>query len=299
MIDMRPWLILGGYGQLGTALQKELTNRNIAFQAYSSTEIDIRDFINVKNKLFSLNPRVIINCAGWTNVNKAEEYEKEATLINAYAAGNLAKIAQQLDSVLVQISSDYIFSGDKNSPYSVDDLADPVNAYGRSKAFGEKLILDQSITKLYIFRTAWLYSEFGKNFVKIILQNYIKKQFPIKVVNDQTGSPTCAFDLSFQIVESVVQGIPFGIYHAVNLGQATWYDLAKAALENLNFDTNVIKPIKYAEYESNVVRPRNSSLDMSKWENTTIPQLKIWPEALSNKIQDIFNRVESEYSNEI
>jgi dTDP-4-dehydrorhamnose reductase len=299
MKKARPWLVVGGNGQLGIEVRKELIRRNIDFQALSSKELDIRDFKSVTNGVSEINPRVIVNCSGWTNVSKAEEHEKEANLLNAYAPAHLARTAQELNSVFVHVSSDYVFSGASNSPYKVEDTTNPVNAYGRSKALGEKLLAELSISRLYLFRTAWLYSEHRQNFVKNILKAYLSGTNPIKVVSDQIGSPTSASDLSFQIIESVIQGIPFGVHHAVNLGAATWYDLAQAALRTLNLDVNYVVPISYADFPSKVVRPRCTLLDMSKWDHISMPKMKEWDEALNLKIHAVFKSVVSENSSEI
>lgn len=299
MKTVRPWLIVGGNGQLGKEVRKELTRREIDFQAFSSKELDIRDFESITHGVSAIKPSVIVNCSGWTNVSSAEEHEMEANLLNAYAPAHLARTAQELNSVFIHVSSDYVFSGANNSPYKVEDTTNPVNAYGRSKALGEKLLADLSYSKLYLFRTAWLYSEHGQNFVKSILKTYLSGTYPIKVVNDQIGSPTSASDLSFQIIESVMQGIPFGVHHAVNLGAATWYELAQAALRTLKLDVNYVVPISYADFPSKVVRPRCTILDMSKWDHIVMPKMKEWKEALNFKIDDVFNKVVSENSSEI
>jgi dTDP-4-dehydrorhamnose reductase len=296
MPDEGSWAIIGGFGQLGRALQRELALRAIDHNAISSQEIDIRDFRATRKFLVRLNPRVLINCAGWTDVLSAEANEQSAIILNAGAVENLALISKDIDAIFLHISSDYVFSGKKNAPYLVDDVLDPINAYGRSKALGESLLINLSLRKFYIFRTAWLYSEFGHNFMKSILKKRLEGHSPIKIVNDQFGSPTSASDLAFQIVETIIQNLPAGIYHAVNSGSASWYELATAAYHKLGISTGELVSVSGKEYQSGIERPRNSTLDTSGWEMYPIPRMQPWQNALASTIRDISESVERENS---
>ena len=293
------WCIVGAGGQLGQAIVEELSKRGAYFKALSSAQLDIRDFESVRKQILHLRPKVIVNCAGWTDVPGAEKNEKLATILNAYAVENIAKAGSDVGSIVVQISSDYVFSGDKNQPYVEADPLNPINAYGRSKALGEQLISKLDYSRIYVFRTAWLYSEFGRNFVKMILRKFITQDYPLRVVNDQFGNPTSAAELAFQIVESVSSGIPFGTYHAVNTNCASWYDLSRSSFENLALDTSNLIEIPSSDFESKVKRPINSCLDTSKWLLTQVPVMRDWKIALQDTIENVYQAVEREVQDEI
>lgn len=292
------WLIVGAGGQLGQAVQKELSKREINFLAFTSSQLDVRDHENVRTQIALLRPNIIVNCAGWTDVQGAEMKEDVAIALNAFAIENIVKIANGIGSKVVQISSDYVFSGDKNLPYEESDPMNPINAYGRSKALGEHLISKLNESPVYVLRTAWLHSEFGTNFVKSILRKYLTSELPIRVVNDQFGNPTSATDLAYQIVESVNNEIPFGTYHAVNTSSASWYDLSRYSLEYLGLDTNKLVGVASDESESHVNRPKNSSLGTSKWSQTNVPEMRNWKIALQDTIQNIYVSVEREVQND-
>lgn len=286
-IKSKLWLILGGSGQLGKSLQIQLLNNHTKFVAPSSKDLDIRDFQETRSYILSLKPVVVINCAGWTDVVRAESFQTEANVLNGRAVHNLISACKEISSTLAHISTDYVFSGSKSSPYLVDDIVDPINAYGKSKVMGERFILESKAEKFYIFRTAWLYSEFGVNFVKKIILKQKSGQSHIKVVNDQFGNPTSASDLASQIIRSVELNIPYGIYHAVNTGMASWYDLAIKTLEFSGKDSSVIQPIDSKEYLSEVHRPIDTSLDTSQWLSLDIPAMRSWEEALSFEVPRI------------
>lgn len=298
MQGVHDWLIVGAGGQLGQAIGKELSKRGVNFSALSSVQLDVRDYEKVREQILHFKPKVIVNCAGWTDVTGAEKNEELATMLNAYAVENIAKAAIDVDSILVQISSDYVFSGDKNHPYEESDSLSPINAYGRSKALGEQLISHINYSQIYIFRTAWLYSEFGQNFVKTILRKFLSQAYPLRVVNDQFGNPTSAVELAFQIVESVSARIPFGTYHAVNTHCASWYDLSRFAFENLALDTSNLIGIPSSEFESEVKRPINSCLDTSKWLQTQVPEMQNWKIALQETVEKVYQTVEREVQDE-
>lgn len=293
------WFIVGAGGQLGQAIVKELSKRGVNFRALSSDQLDVRDYESVRNQILHFKPKVIVNCAGWTDVPGAEKNEELATILNAYAVENIAKAGREVDSIIVQISSDYVFSGDKIQPYVEDDPLTPINAYGRSKALGEQLISEMNYSRVYVFRTAWLYSEFGRNFVKTILRKFLLQDYPLRVVNDQFGNPTSAAELAFQIVESVSNRIPFGTYHAVNTNCASWYDLSRSAFENLALDTSHLIGIPSSDFESKVKRPINSCLDTSKWLLTQVPEMRDWEIALQDTIENVYRAVEREVQDEI
>jgi len=285
--NKKSWLILGGTGQLGSSLQSQLLKKGIHFIAPNSKNLDLKDFVKTKNFILEYQPNVVVNCAAWTNVNDAEGNSKEANIVNGYSVVELLKACAEISATYAHVSTDYVFSGRKNSPYLVNDKTDPINAYGISKELGEKFTLESGLKEFYIFRTAWLYSEFGNNFVKSIISKYNSGQKEIKVVNDQFGNPTYAPDLAFQIVEAINFKVSFGIYHSVNSGTASWYDLAVKTVENLGYDTKKIQGVTSDEYQSDILRPKNTSLDISKWSEVGMNQMRPWDAALKSALPEI------------
>lgn len=285
------WLIIGGSGQLGQTLQRELLNSGINFIAPSSKVLDIRNFENTRNYIVEANPILVINCSGWTNVQDAENNSLQANILNGYAVENLLGSCNDISSLFIHVSTDYVYSGSKGLPYTETDVTDPINAYGSSKALGEQLIVNYNAERFYIFRTAWLYSEFGNNFVKNMIFKLYSGNADIEVVNDQFGNPTNAHDLARRIIESVISNIPYGIYNAVNTGSVSWYDFAVRTMELIGVKDKRIKPISSKEYISTVIRPLNSSLDTSKWEAIGMSEMRSWDKALDSQISSINNIV--------
>ena len=299
MKEQQEWLIFGGTGQLGRAVQMELSSRDIKFMSLSSQQLDIRDFAKVQSHILRQKPNVVLNCAGWTDVPGAEKNEESANQLNGWAVENIARVARDVRAIFIHISSDYVFSGNQKQPYCESDTIGPVNAYGRSKALGETLLSGLDYAEMYIFRTAWLYSEFGNNFVKKVLRKYLHADFPIQVVNDQFGNPTSAKDLAFQIVESLAAKIPFGVFHAVNQGRASWYDLAEYSLIELRLDSSKVVAIPSRELLENFERPVHSTLGTSKWEECGVSEMRHWKLALRDTIRGTYLATEKESQNAI
>ena len=287
------WLIIGGSGQLGQALQRELLKSGINFIAPSSKTLDIRNFEKTRDYMISANPSAVINCSGWTNVQAAENNSLQANILNGYAVENLLRSSNDISSLFIHISSDYVFSGSKGLPYTETDLTDPINAYGYSKALGEQLMINSNSKSFYLFRTAWLYSEFGNTFVKNIVLKLYSQNAVLEVVNDQFGNPTNAHDLAKRIIESVILNIPYGIYNTVNSGSVSWYIFAKRIVELLGEENERIKPISSKDHVSNVIRPMNSSLDTSKWSTVGMSEMRSWDKALEIQISSINNILKS------
>ena len=291
MLSKELWLILGGSGQLGQALQNQLIKNNIEYVAPSSKDVDINNFAEASNYIFRLKPGVIINCAGWTDVVKAENSKLEANNLNGYAVENLLKACSLFSCILVHISTDYVFSGSKSLSYSASDKVDPINAYGLSKALGERFIVESGMKNYYIFRTAWLYSEYGDNFVKTIIKKNTSGERRIEVINDLYGNPTYAVDLACQIFNLINSNIPFGIYHTVNEGVTTWFNLAKKTLELLGQKTNNIVGINSSDISSYINRPKNSAINTTKWQDLGLPEMRSWELALKSAIPQIMKNL--------
>jgi dTDP-4-dehydrorhamnose reductase len=285
------WLLTGGTGQLGTALLRELNNRESDVFSPKSSDLDITNQSEVHNFITSLGPTVIVNCAAWTDVEGAETNEDSAFKINAEGAENLALAARDCDAKFVQISTDYVFSGDTNTPWKISDLPDPKSAYGRTKAAGEDKVLKSYSKNTFLLRTSWLYSPWGKNFVKAIArQVFLGKE--LSVVDDQFGQPTSAVDLAHQIVNLVLSDSLPGIYHATNSGKASRFEFALSIVNLMGKEGLTVMPIKSSEHASNVNRPGFSVLDDNCWSSTKLTPMRNWEVALSELMPEIISELE-------
>ena len=253
-------LITGANGMLAKAVKEELKENELVCTDVEELDITNLDAVRLYTK--KVKPDYIINCAAYTAVDKAEENEELVYKINAIGPKNLAIAAQEDNAVLVHISTDYVFGGEKDvsEDYSEDDEKNPQAVYGKTKLAGEKFI-EENCKKFYIFRTAWLYGE-GHNFVRTMI-NLSKEHDKVKVVNDQHGSPTYAVDLASIIHQAMEKQIPFGVYNSTNMGYTTWYDFTKMIydLEGINCK---VTPVTSEEFKSAAKRPKNSQMSKSK-----------------------------------
>ena len=291
------WLIIGGNGQLGKSLSSVLNARGIEYQAIGSEELDIRFSEQTLTFINSVKPSIIVNAAAWTDVDEAESNFEGALAVNALGVQNLVLAAKSVNAIFVQISTDYVFSGLGSKPWTVDGHCSPVTAYGKSKKAGEKETLDNYLERSYVFRTAWLYSQWGKNFAKTMTRLALKESEQnkeVRVVNDQVGQPTFGTDLANQIVDSVTSKLPFGIYHATNSGKASWFEYAKEIFKFVNADSNRLIPIPSTEFPSKAKRPFFSVLDHEKWATTGIPVMRNWRSALADAMPSIISAIKAE-----
>jgi dTDP-4-dehydrorhamnose reductase len=278
-------MILGKKGMLGRELVRAFGNED--FIAYDSDELDITKQEAVFERLMTVQPTIVINATGYTNVDEAENEQEHALGVNGYSVGILAKACREIDATLVHFSTDYVFNGDKKSGYNEEAVTHPINAYGRSKELGEKLlleemqVLDEAMQKegdYFLIRTSWLYGNHGKNFVDTMLK-LGKEKKELKVVNDQYGKPTSAADLAQQVKWLIKSNeYPPGIYHVTNEGTTTWFELAKEIFRLAKMDVNVIACTS-AEYKMAAKRPKYAALL-----NTKLPALRGWKEALKDYI---------------
>lgn len=292
------WLIVGSNGQLGKALTAELNQRKFNFQAWGSSYLDIRSSDMTSNLIASLNPKVIINAAAWTDVDGAESNPEEAFAVNSKGAFNLAVAAKSVGAVFLHMSTDYVFSGYSNRPWLETDVRAPKSVYGFSKAAGEEAVLSEYAEKSYIFRTAWLYSKWGKNFAKTMVQKALFEHGEVKVVNDQFGQPTSAVDLARQIISSIEFQLPFGVYHATNSGQATWFEFAKEIFVSCGSEAlaDRVVPIESKSYFRPAKRPNYSVLGHDAWNQKNSKLLPIramrdWRTALGEIIPVIISDI--------
>lgn len=273
-------LVTGANGQLGCEMRRlgAVSPNNYIFTDVAELDITNADAVMYVAKHYSID--AIVNCAAYTNVDKAESDEAVAELINATAVANLARAMKEVDGTLFHISTDYVFGCEGNTPRTEDMPLDPLGVYGRTKLHGEQAILDSGC-KALIFRTSWLYSEFGNNFLKTMLRLTAEKE-SLNVVFDQVGTPTYAGDLAlaiFSIIEAGVYPGNEGIYHFSNEGVCSWYDFA-VEIANLAGNTNCrINPCHSSEFPSPVTRPPYSVLDKTKIKNTFDIDIPHWRES--------------------
>ena len=285
---MKRVLVTGANGQLGNEMCRfgAVSPNNYIFTDVA--ELDITNADAVMNAVKAASVEVIVNCAAYTNVDKAESDEATAELINATAVANLAAAMKEVGGTLFHVSTDYVFGSEGNTPRTEDMPLNPLGVYGRTKLHGEQAILESGC-KALIFRTAWLYSEFGNNFLKTMMRLTAEKE-QLNVVFDQVGTPTYAGDLAlaiFSIIEAGVYGGNEGVYHFSNEGVCSWYDFAveiAAAAGNTNCRIN---PCHSSEFPSPVTRPPYSVLDKTKIKNTFDIDIPHWRESMEYCIKRI------------
>jgi dTDP-4-dehydrorhamnose reductase len=286
------WLITGGNGQLGTAISEELLRRGVPFKAWSSNELDVSKDSKVFSTIEKLSPRVIVNCAAWTDVDAAEANEQLASKVNSHGAGNVAIASRHIGAKLLHISTDYVFSGDSTKPWKELDEMNPRSAYGRTKADGERRVLIDYPENTSIIRTAWLYSPWGKNFVKTMVKLALFESEEVRVVNNQLGQPTSATDLAKQIIDLGTSSSPIGIFHGTNSGKTSWYELAQIIFEKVGADAGRVIPISSHKLNRAAARPDYSVLDHENWSKTSVAPLQNWKSALNESLPRIKLTVE-------
>lgn len=290
-------LVTGANGQLGTCLRNSVENasHNTQFKTSNSyiftdvDELDITDTDAIAKTVKDNDIKVIVNCAAYTNVDKAESDRDYADLLNAKAVRNLADAVKANDGTLLHISTDYVFGGSiGNTPRTEDEPANPTGVYGLTKLHGEQQIWESGVKSL-IFRTAWLYSEYGRNFVKTMLSLTATKP-ELKVVFDQVGTPTYARDLAdaiFHIIENNKIDGNEGIYHYSNEGVCSWYDFTKMIAEIAGYGDCDIQPCHSDEFPSPVTRPSYSVLDKTKVKKTFDIKVPYWTDSLRKCISNL------------
>lgn len=264
-------LVTGSNGQLGNEIRRLSagSGHNFIFtdvaeqEGVETVKLDITDISTVRLVAESESVDVIVNCAAYTNVDKAEDDEETADLLNNRAPENLAIVAKECGAALIHISTDYVFGGDRSTPIKEEETPSPESAYGRTKLAGEKAVRATGC-KYIIIRTAWLYSPYGKNFLKT-MRNLTSANRTVKVVFDQVGTPTCAADLAALILHIIDNGQldRTGIYHFSNEGAVSWFDFAHEICTLSGNDCEIV-PCLSSEFPSKVKRPHYSVLDKGK-----------------------------------
>lgn len=279
-------LVTGANGQLGSELKK------IGFTALDEVfftdvaELDITDYAAIVKFIEQHEIDTIINCAAYTSVDKAEEEPELAAKINTEAVANLAKAAAKADCLLIHVSTDYVFDGTETTPYTEKSKTCPVSVYGKTKLAGERAVINSGCFHI-IIRTAWLYSAFGRNFVKTILHLADEKP-ELNVVSDQIGTPTYAEDLAraiTKIMRNEERVEHEGIYHFTNEGVCSWYDFAKEIVR-LSGKECKVNPVSTAEYPAKTQRPAYSVLDKTKIRKIFQVETPDWKDALQRMMKE-------------
>lgn len=272
-------LVTGAKGQLGFDVIKSLKYNNITHLGIDKDELDITVESDVTKFVKEYQPTIIIHCAAYTAVDKAEEDKELCHKINVLGTEYLAKAAKEVNSKFVYISTDYVFDGNGSRFFTTNDQPNPVNHYGQTKYQGE-LVVKNLLNEFYIIRISWVFGINGNNFVKTMLKLSETRE-ELNVVSDQIGSPTYTYDLSKAIVE-LIQTEKYGIHHITNDGVCSWSDFAKEIFRQANKQT-IVQPILSMDYPTKAKRPLNSRLQKN------FIQLRTWEEALSHFLRELKN----------
>ncbi len=275
-------LVTGSSGQLGHDIANILAGEKYQIIAPTHEEMDIVNSQAVKTYLSTHKPDLIIHCAAWTNVDLAEDKEYECRLVNVQGTKNLVDYCMKNCIPLMYFSTDYVFDGNGEKPWDVNDPTNPQNAYGLSKRDGELLV--KKLDKHFIIRISWVFGINGKNFVKTMI-NLSKSKNELSIVSDQIGSPTYTEDLAV-LVSEMIGSEKYGTYHACNQGYCSWYEFAKKIFEYINSDI-IVKPIDSKSWPSKVKRPNNSRLNTSSLTLNGFHQLPHWEDALKRFIDQM------------
>ena len=276
-------LVTGSNGQLGQSLQFIASQHPlIEFVFCTSSDLDITNLENCQTVFNTFKPDFCINTAAYTAVDKAESESEKALAINVEGARNLAKTCKMSSTILLHISTDFVFDGNNNKPYSETDIPNPTGVYSQTKLDGE-IAIQNTWKKHFIIRTSWVYSQFGNNFMKTMLR-LSKERDTISVVNDQIGTPTNAVDLADVLIKIVNEHSKlstehFGIYNFSNEGSTSWYEFAKEIFKKNNIKID-LKPIATTEFPTPAKRPKYSVLDKTKIKNIFHIEINNWQDSI-------------------
>jgi dTDP-4-dehydrorhamnose reductase len=286
------WLIVGGNGQLGRAMKAELAESGANFVSLDRVQLDITNSSEITRVFGTEKPDVVLNAAAWTGVDEAEDAEEAAQLVNAYGAGLLARECAVIGARIIHISTDYVFSGVSEIPWAEESVLAPTSAYGRTKAQGERLVQMSSPNNFFIVRTAWLYSPWGKNFVKTMVRLAMQETRSVEVVCDQMGQPTSALDLAAQIRKMIEHNVSSGIYHGTNSGQASWFEFAQYIFELSGGDPGRVVPIESSHFDQRARRPSCSTLGHQRWFDEGLTPMRSWRKALEDVLPTVISAVD-------
>ncbi|MGI5193018.1 dTDP-4-dehydrorhamnose reductase [Streptomyces sp. CA-288835] len=277
------WFVTGADGMLGRELAFRLKAREVDTVAVGHRRLDITDGDAVHAALNQYRPAVVANCAAWTDVDAAESHEAEALAVNGHGPARLAESCRAHGTVLLHVSTDYVFPGDGDTPYKETDTPAPRTAYGRTKLAGERAVLATLPDTGHVIRTAWLYGARGNNFVRSMIRMEAAQDV-LHVVDDQHGQPSWTGDVADRLLlvgDAARAGTaPPGVYHATNSGQATWNRLACEVFRLLGADPERVRPASSAALRRPAIRPAYSVLGHGRWPDVGLPTLRHWCYAL-------------------
>lgn len=276
-------LVTGVTGQLGYDVARELERRHIEYKGVGSKDMNLSVPAEVEKVVADYHPDVIIHCAAYTAVDKAEDEYGAAMDVNAKGTLALAKAAKAIDAKLLYISTDYVFDGKGTEPFTVDAPKGPLNVYGLTKLFGEEAV-QMVLDKYFIVRISWVFGKNGNNFIKTMIR-LGKTHNELTVVADQWGSPTYTADLA-PLLCDMVETEKYGIYHATNEGITNWAEFAAAIMKGANLSCR-IRPIPSSDYPTKAVRPLNSRMDKSSLDKAGFTRLPEWKDALRRYLKEI------------
>lgn len=286
------WLIIGKNGQLGHCLSDLLCSKSVEHLSLSRSDLDITNAKDVENVLSQIRPSIVVNTAAFTAVDNAEDCEETAYLVNAVGPENIARACSMISARFIHISTDYVFRGDSTTPYEIDSPRKPLNVYGQTKLAGENAVSAYSDGKFSILRTAWLYSEYGKNFAKTMAQRAVNSE-PSIVVSDQFGQPTSAHDLSSLIFElGQLTSMP-QIVHGTNSGIASWYEFAVEIYHLLGADTSLVTETSSRNFVSRAKRPAFTALNNNDFSGSPLHALREWKTSLQYNMSKIVSEIQT------
>ncbi len=274
-------LVTGANGQLGYDVVERLKKLSIEHIGVDRQDFDLTNEVQVKSFILNYKPDVVIHCAAYTAVDKAEDERDLCYAVNVLGTRNIVQACKEMDAKMVYISTDYVFDGEKKEPYEVTDPTNPINYYGLTKYLGEQEV-QKNLDRFFIVRTSWVFGKNGNNFVKTMLKLGQERK-EIKVVYDQVGSPTYTYDLA-KLLWDMMQTDKYGIYHATNEGYCSWYEFACEIFKVAGMDDVKVIPIKSEEYLTKAVRPKYSKLSKDKLELKGFIRLPNWKDALKKYI---------------
>jgi dTDP-4-dehydrorhamnose reductase len=283
---MTSWLVTGAGGMLGQDVTRLACDTGADVTGLTRAELDITDAASVLAAVADARPDIVVNCAAWTAVDDAESAEAAAMAVNGKGAANIAAACAVAGARLVQLSTDYVFSGSSSQPYPENYPPDPRTAYGRTKLAGEQAVLSQLPAAGYVLRTAWLYGAHGGNFIRTMIR-LEGQQDQVRVVSDQHGQPTWTADVARQIVLLVNSAAEPGIYHATSGGATSWLGLARAVFRLLGADPGRVIPISTSELGLSAPRPASSVLAHDRWTDAGLPALPEWTESLGRAFPEL------------
>lgn len=276
-------LVTGSNGQLGFDVIKELQKRKLEYVGSVRSDFDITSYDEVEGYILNLKPECIIHCAAYTAVDKAEDEKEICYKINVLGTENIAKACKKVNAKMIYISSDYVFDGSGNMPHQINEAANPLSVYGKSKYKGE-LKVKEYLDKYFIVRTSWVFGANGNNFVKTMLR-LGNERSSINVVSDQIGSPTYTVDLAKLLCDMALSE-KYGTYHGTNEGFCSWAQFAEKIMKIANLDCK-INYIKTEEYKTKAVRPLNSKLSKENILENGFEMLPCWESGLERYLSNL------------